>query len=107
MIAAAAADGRIDANERQKIVGGLQQAGMNEAAQQFLTSEINNPATVEYLAAAASSPQDAVQIYTAARIAIDVDSNAEHEFLQRLASALDIDDDLAVQVDAAARGTAA
>ncbi len=85
MIAAAAADGRIDANERQKILGGLQQAGMNEAAQQFLTSEINNPATVEDLAAAVSSPQDAVQIYTAARIAIDVDSNAEHEFLQRLA----------------------
>ena len=107
MIAAAAADGRIDANERKKILGGLQQAGMNEAAQQFLSSEINNPATVEDLAAAVSSPQDAVQIYTAARIAIDVDSNAEHEFLQRLASALDIDDDLAAQVDAAARGTAA
>ena len=107
MIAAAAADGRIDANEQQKILGGLQQAGMNEAAQQFLTSEINNPATVEDLAAAVSSPQDAVQVYTAARIAIDVDSDAEHEFLQRLAEALDIDDDLAAQVDAAARGTAA
>jgi uncharacterized membrane protein YebE (DUF533 family) len=35
MIAAAAADGRIDAAEQQKILGGLQQAGLNESAQQF------------------------------------------------------------------------
>ena len=107
MIAAAAADGRIDANEQQKILGGLQQAGMNADAQQFLTKEINNPATVEDLAAAVSSHEDAVQAYTAARLAVDVDSDAEHEFLSRLAEALGIDDDLAAQVDAAARGTAA
>lgn len=107
MIAAAAADGRIDAKEQQKILGGLQQAGMNAAAQQFLTNEINNPATVDDLAAAVSSPQDAVQVYTAARVAVDVDSDEEHEFLAQLAEALDIDEKLAAQVDAAARGAAA
>jgi uncharacterized membrane protein YebE (DUF533 family) len=107
MIAAAAADGRIDATEQQKILGGLQQAGMNEDAQQFLSSEINNPATVEDLAAAVSSPQDAVQVYTAARIAVDVDNDEEHEFLAQLAEALDFDEKLAAQVDAAARGTVA
>jgi uncharacterized membrane protein YebE (DUF533 family) len=107
MIAAAAADGRIDAKEQQKILGGLQQAGMNEAAQQFLSKEINNPATVEDLAAAVSSPQDAVQVYTAARVAVDVDNDEEHEFLGHLAEALGIDDKLAAQVDAAARATAA
>jgi uncharacterized membrane protein YebE (DUF533 family) len=107
MIAAAAADGRIDASEQQKIMGGLQQAGMNADAKHFLTREINNPATVEDLATAVSSQEDAVQTYTAARLAVDVDSDAEHEFLGRLAHALGIDDDLAAQVDAAARGTAA
>jgi uncharacterized membrane protein YebE (DUF533 family) len=107
MIAAAAADGRIDAKEQQKILGGLQQAGMDEAAQQFLSNEINNPATVEDLAAAVSSPQDAVQVYTAARVAVDVDNDEEHDFLAELAEALGIDDKLAAQVDAAARGTAA
>ena len=106
MIAAAAADGRIDDQERQKILGGLGQAGLNAAAQEFLTNEINNPATVEDLAADISSQQDAVQVYTAARVAINLDSNEEHEFLSRLAQALGIDDDLAAQVDAAARGTA-
>ena len=109
MIAAAAADGRIDAKEQQKILGGLHQAGLDHAAQQFLTGEINNPATVEDLAAAVSTPQaDAVQVYTAARVAIDVDIPGDRaRFLGRLAEALGIDDDLAAQVDAAARNTAA
>ncbi len=106
MIAAAAADGRIDAAEQQRIVGNLQQAGLDGAAQQFLTNEINNPASVEDLAAAATSQADAVQVYTAARVAIDVDTGAEHEFLRQLAEALGIDDDLAAQVDAAARSPA-
>ena len=33
-----------------------------------------------------------MQVYTAARVAIDVDSGAEHEFLAELAQALGIDD---------------
>lgn len=107
MIAAAAADGRIDAQEQQKILGGLQQAGLQGAAQQFLTREINNPATVDDLAAGISSQEEAVQVYTAARIAIDVDSDEEHAFLMALAERLGIDAKLAAQVDAAARGTGA
>jgi uncharacterized membrane protein YebE (DUF533 family) len=104
MIAAAAADGRIDATERQKIMGGMQQAGLDAEAQQFLAGEINSPATVEDLAEAVTSEQDAVQVYTAARIAVDVDSSAESGFLARRARALEIDPALAAQVDAAARG---
>jgi uncharacterized membrane protein YebE (DUF533 family) len=107
MIAAAAADGRIDAAEQQKILGGLKQAGIEDSARQFLTAEIANPATVEDLAEGVASPEEAVQVYTAARIAVDPDTNAEHAFLAELAEALGIDDELAVQVDAAARGTAA
>src|SRR4029077_13194753 len=45
MIAAAAADGRIDEKEQQKILGGLKQASLGGAAQQFLAREIANPAT--------------------------------------------------------------
>jgi uncharacterized membrane protein YebE (DUF533 family) len=103
MIAAAAADGRIDANEQKKILGGLQQAGLAGAAQQFLTREVNNPATIDDLAAAVSSPQDAVQVYTAARVAVDPDAQEEHEFLAALAERLGVDDDLAAHIDAAAR----
>ena len=91
MIAAAAADGRIDAQEQKKILGGLQQAGLDGAAQQFLAREIANPATVDDLAAAVSSQEEAVQVYTAARVAVDPDEEEEHEFLAALAERLGID----------------
>ena len=103
MIAAAAADGRIDEKEQQKIVGGLRQAGIAGAAEQFLAREINNPATVDELANAVSSPAEAVQVYTAARIAVDPDTEEEHEFLGALADRLGIDENLAAHIDAAAR----
>jgi uncharacterized membrane protein YebE (DUF533 family) len=107
MIAAAAADGRIDGAEQQRIVDGLRQAGLAEGAQQFLMAEIGNPANVAELASGVASPEEAVQVYTAARIAVDPDTGEEHAFLSALAAALGVDRELAAQVDAAARGTAA
>jgi uncharacterized membrane protein YebE (DUF533 family) len=104
MIAAAAADGRIDAQEQKKILGGLQQAGLASAAQAFLTRELNHPASVDDLAAAVSSQEEAVQVYTAARVAVDPDADEEHEFLAALAERLGIDDRLAEHIDATARG---
>ena len=106
MIAAAAADGRIDQEEQRRILGGLKQAGLDDAAQQFLAAEITSPATVAELASGLSSPEEALQVYTAARIAVDPDTAEEHAFLSALAEALGIDDALAAQVDAAARGAA-
>ena len=106
MIAAAAADGRIDADEQQRIVGGLRQAGITETAQQFLAAEIGSPATVTELASGIDSPEEAIEVYTAARVAVDPDTGEEHAFLSALATALGIDRELAAQVDAAARGTA-
>ena len=107
MIAAAASDGRIDASEQQKIIGGLQQAGVGAEAQAFLEQEIQNPATAEDLAAAVSSPQEAVQVYTAARLAIDPDTAAEAGFLGELAQRLGIDAKLAGHIDATAHAAAA
>jgi uncharacterized membrane protein YebE (DUF533 family) len=104
MIAAAAADGRIDAAEQQKIMGGLRQAGIEQAARRFLAAEISNPATPRELAEGITSPEEALQVYTAARVAVDLDSSEEHQFLSSLAGELGIDRTLAAQVDAAARG---
>ena len=107
MIAAAAADGRIDEKEQQQILGGLKQAGLEGAAQQFLAREINHPATADDLANAVSSPAQAVQVYTAARIAVDPDIEEEHDFLVALADRLGIDVNLAAHIDAVARSTGA
>jgi uncharacterized membrane protein YebE (DUF533 family) len=103
MIAAAAADGRIDPAEHDKIVGSLRQAGLDSEAEAFLAKELNSPQSVRELAASVRSPQEAIQLYTAARIAVAVDSPAEKQFLGALAAALGIDPKLAAHVDATAQ----
>jgi uncharacterized membrane protein YebE (DUF533 family) len=107
MIAAAAADGRIDNAEQAKIVGALKQAGADAEAEEFIANELNNPASVEDLAGAVNTPEEAVQLYTAARIAIEPDSGAEKQFLGGLAAALGIDNKLAAHIDAQTRSAAA
>ena len=105
MIAAAAADGRMDASERQTILGNLRQAGAPAEAQRFLMQEVQRPAASADLAREVSSREQAVQVYTAARIAVDVDSEEEHAFLTALAERLGIERQLAAHIDAAARRT--
>ena len=75
--------------------------------EEFLMREAGNPASIEELADAVGSPQEALQVYTAARIAVDPDEQEEHEFLAALADRLGIDAKLAAQVDAAARSAGA
>jgi uncharacterized membrane protein YebE (DUF533 family) len=106
MVAAAAADGRIDADEHDKIVGSLTQAGFDAEAETFLAKELNSPRTVQQLAGSVKSPQEGVQLYTAARIAITDNSPAEKQFLASLAAALGIDPKLAAHVDATAKAAA-
>ena len=106
MIAAAAADGRIDATEQSKLLASMTQAGMGAGAEQFLANELNNPATPEELAAAVKTEQEAVQVFTAARLAVDVDEQENHDFLVALGTALGMDGKLMQHIDAAARGAA-
>jgi uncharacterized membrane protein YebE (DUF533 family) len=107
MIAAAAADGRIDDAEYARIVGAAGGAAASPEAKAFLERELRSPATAAELAREVSSAEEALQVYTAARVAIDADNASEKGFLAELASALGIDADLAGQVDATARSTAA
>lgn len=106
MIAAAAADGRIDSDEHEKLVGTLSQAGLGDEAEAFLAKELNSPRSIQQLAASVASPQEAVQLYTAARIAVADNSPAEKQFLATLAQALGIDPQLAAHVDATTKAAA-
>ncbi|WP_050976825.1 MULTISPECIES: tellurite resistance TerB family protein [unclassified Hyphomicrobium] len=106
MIAAAHADGRIDANEHDKIIGSLKQAGLDGEAEAFFARELNNPASVQDLADAVKNPQEALQLYTAARIAVADNSPAEQAFLSSLAAALRLDPKLAAHIDATAAAAA-
>jgi uncharacterized membrane protein YebE (DUF533 family) len=102
MIAAASADGAIDDDERSRIVGGLQQIGLDAGAARFLEQEFARPATPIDLAAEASGPEAAAEIYTAARLAIDPDHPAEKAFLSTLADQLALTRQLVAHIDAAA-----
>lgn len=105
MIAAAAADGRIDGDEQRRILDGLQQGGgeLDAAAEEFLARELNNPSSPQAIANDVRSKEQAARIYSAARIAVDPDTRGEQEFLYELARRLGIEDDLARHINAAAR----
>lgn len=107
MIAAAAADGRIDDAEQATIVGGLKQAGLDAEAEEFLANALNNPVSPQDLANAVSSPEEAIQVYTAARLSVEPDTRGEQQFLAALAAALGIDNKLAAHIDATTRSAAA
>ncbi len=102
MIAAAAADGHIDATERNAISGGLKEAGFDAEANTWLDNEMMNPASVDDLVKGATTPELAAQVYAAARLAINPDTRAEQDFLAGLSGALSLDAVLAANIDAAA-----
>ncbi|MGO4175404.1 tellurite resistance TerB family protein [Bosea sp. TAF32] len=102
MIAAAAADGHIDTEERDAILGGLKEASLDQDTHAWLAQELAKPATIDELVEAAESPELAAQIYTAARVAINPDTAPEKDFLAGLAGSLGLDAELVANIDAAA-----
>lgn len=106
MIAAAAADGRLDASEQQRIIGSLKDQGLDASAEEFLANELNSPAGIADIAAGSRSQQEDIQLYTAARIAVEVDTNAEREFLSALAERLGLPPELVAHINASARQAA-
>lgn len=90
MIAAANADGLIDAEERSTILEHALEAGLDPAAQKFLMAELKAPATLEQIVAV-TRPELRMETYAAALIAISVDTDAERSYLARLAQALGLD----------------
>nr|WP_246505102.1 DUF533 domain-containing protein [Microvirga antarctica] len=104
MIAAAASDGRIDDAERERILGALKGAGIDGEGARLIAVELDHPARPEDLAAAAKTPEMAVQAYTAARRIITPHHVAERVFLAHLSAALGLDPDVVAGIDSAASG---
>lgn len=102
MIAAASADGVVDATERARILEGVRRGGLDSEAAQWLDHELANPASVDVLARGVTDEETAAQVYTAARIAIDPDHVAEKRFLAALAAMLGLAPDLVAHIEATA-----
>lgn len=104
MIAAAAADGRIDQDERERILGTLTRAGIDGEGVKVIEAELDRPATATDLATAVKTPEQAVQVYTAARRIITPNTVEERVFLAHLSAALGLDPKVVAQIDALASG---
>ncbi len=88
MINAAKADGQIDQQEAQRLLGKMQEDGVSEEERQFVLAEMQKPMETDAIARAVPNEQAAAQIYTASLMTIKVDTDAEKRYLQELASKL-------------------
>lgn len=89
MISAAKADGKIDQNELQRIIGKLGDNGLTEEEKAFFQSEVQTPVDINKIAASAlGRPELAAQIYAASLLAIEVDTPGEQQYMQNLATTL-------------------
>lgn len=93
MVAAARADGHIDAAERQKIQDYLTEQGQSDAAR-WIEAELARPLDPQALAREVTDMEQATEVYLASLLAIEVDHFMERGYLDELARALKLDDNL-------------
>ncbi len=91
MISAAKADGQVDKSEMQRIVGQIDTDGVTEAERQFVIDEMTRPLDLHGLVAEVRSPAVAAEVYAASILAIDIDTEAERQYLRDLARGLGLD----------------
>jgi uncharacterized membrane protein YebE (DUF533 family) len=106
MIAAANADHRVDDTERQRILQALDESGASDEERRFVVEELQTPLGLAALAEAAASPELARQVYVASWMAIDVDTEAESNYLDRLARCLGLETTVVRDLETLARGDA-
>lgn len=90
MICAANADGLIDADERQRILGSARDAGLDADDIEALEGELAAPLTLAQLVAR-TRPAQREQVYVASVIAIGRDTDIEVRYLDELAQRLGLD----------------
>lgn len=93
MISAAKADGQLDDQEMDRIMGKVGENGITAEEQNFIRSEINKPLNIQNLVSGIPNPLVAAQVYAVSLFAIDVNTNAERQYLKELAQALGLDTD--------------
>lgn len=90
MINAAKADGAIDGSELERIVGKLQEQGADAESQAFVREQMDAPIDTDALVRASRDAQTAAEVYAASLLAIEVDTQAERDYLAQLADSLGI-----------------
>ena len=104
MIAAARADGHVDAAERERIAAQLDAAGLGPAARDAALAEFDRAAAPEELGREARDPMLAAQLYAAAVAGAAAIEGAERAWLDGFARALRLDRAAAEAIERRIRG---
>ena len=87
MMNAIKSDGQVDQNELNRFTSKFQELGVDGETQNYFINQLQQPMETEKLIAAAQGqPQLAAQIYAASLLAIEVDTQAEKDYLSRLST---------------------
>lgn len=102
MIAAAKADGRIDADEKEAIFSKLETMTLSSEEKAWVFDELSTPLDINAVVARADTPEHATEIYAASLVAITADTASERAYLDALASKLRLDPALVTEIHKAA-----
>jgi uncharacterized membrane protein YebE (DUF533 family) len=102
MIAAAKADGRVDADEKEAIFGKLESMNLSSEEKAWVFDELSSPLDINAVVARADTPEHATEIYAASLVAITADTASERAYLDALASKLKLDPALVAEIHKAA-----
>jgi len=94
MIAAAKADGHIDADEQRRIFERVGEFGLDAESKAFVFDALAATVGVSEVAAFATTPEQAAELYLASRLAVEPDGPAELAYLEAIAHRLKLPDDL-------------
>ncbi|MFC1772436.1 tellurite resistance TerB family protein [Pseudomonadota bacterium] len=90
MVAAAQADGHIDAMERQRIFKAVEQMDLSSETKGMVFDLLGQDITIDELARGARNLEQKSELYLASCLAINPDHPSEQSYLDRLGSALDL-----------------
>jgi uncharacterized membrane protein YebE (DUF533 family) len=98
MIAAAKADGKIDADEKEAIFKRLETMPLSPEEKAFVFDELSSPLNVDAVVARADTPERAAEIYAASLVAMTDDTPTEKAYLETLANRLKLDPGLVAEI---------
>ncbi len=99
MIAAANADGHIDAEEQKLIFDQVEKLSFDAQSKAFVFDTLRNPPSLDQLAAGVRGIEQASEVYLVSRLAVGGDHPAERVYLQALAHKLNLPDDLVAHLE--------
>ena len=90
MIAAAASDGHLDAEEQQRVFSEVENLELTREEKAMLFDELRSPLGLSDIVAQVSEPEVAIEVYAASLLAIDESRSEAQAYLGSLALALEL-----------------